>query len=413
MERKTLWMPPAYMISLGTYFRVLGSTSLSDARFFSSLWSLGVLAVSYFLGRRLGLSHLQSLVSSIFLSLDIVFFRISYMARMESMCLFFALLSLCTASKLEDEASRKKSLFYAAITGIFLGISFLSHPFGAVYGVVVLYFLLSSAHRFQNVVMTTFFGALSLFPWIWYIHPDWSLFQIQFGAQFGRKKELFETIGLITKLKIFFSPWYIPALKLLSVVVITILSCFYLPNLFLIFYFVVISTFLFLSTEYYYAIHLVVPFAFLVAWFWRLGFRKYVVGIFLLQIIFLGSNLYRSQIQNQYSRKVEQLFQETAKTFKNPKTIYLHAVPDPYFYLQENLPNARLYEFLPGEISLDSAFYEKKIKTFDAYIFYNTDLMNPSLKEYLGNPKQFRKTKVVVPQNSKEPNLELTIYQKF
>ncbi|EMO24761.1 hypothetical protein LEP1GSC170_4955 [Leptospira interrogans serovar Bataviae str. HAI135] len=68
---------------------------------------------------------MSALFSCLLLVTDLLFLRVGTMARMEILCLFFALTSLfCIARTALDEISKPVGTIESLFSGIFLGLSF-------------------------------------------------------------------------------------------------------------------------------------------------------------------------------------------------------------------------------------------------------------------------------------------------
>ena len=93
MDTHTLWMPPAYIILLSGVFQFF-PTELLTARLFSSFISLGSILLVYRICLQYQFSFKRTSLVLLLLASDFLFLKFSHTARMESLCLFFALLFL-------------------------------------------------------------------------------------------------------------------------------------------------------------------------------------------------------------------------------------------------------------------------------------------------------------------------------
>ena len=90
MDTHTLWMPPAYIILLSGVFQFF-PTELLTARLFSSFISLGSILLVYRICLQYQFSFKRTSLVLLLLASDFLFLKFSHTARMESLCLFFAL----------------------------------------------------------------------------------------------------------------------------------------------------------------------------------------------------------------------------------------------------------------------------------------------------------------------------------
>jgi len=95
LEHHTFWMPPAYFVVLGSFFRVFGF-SLEAMRAFSVLCGTTVLILTYLLCRQMKLSFPFLALAMVLVVVDPFFLRYSKMGRMDSFCLIWILSTLVT-----------------------------------------------------------------------------------------------------------------------------------------------------------------------------------------------------------------------------------------------------------------------------------------------------------------------------
>ncbi len=339
---------------------------------------------------------------------DILFYKISSTARMESLCLLFSLTGLYFLFL------GGNSIWKFFFSGLFLGGGVISHPFGIVFSIpalAVLYFR-SSLH-FSNLLWIGLGGLLPLAGWSLYIIPNLNLFLIQFGAQLGRKKDLLISVFTVTtKIKIILSGFKYPVIKLLTIFLLffLLLSLFrfnklkpeFKKNFYIhsISFFAVIG-FLFLSSESWY-VYYIIPFLYFIASLIFEYGNKIQRGLVLLLLvynifiigIFINSNFFKNDTKSLQ----EAYFSEIYNLTKNSRKIYLQSIPDPFFYLSEKKQNFDLREFIPGELPLSVNFSKKEMSAQDVYIFYNEDLMHPYLKEFLKiHIDKFEKFEINIP----------------
>ncbi|TGK11418.1 UDP phosphate-alpha-4-amino-4-deoxy-L- arabinose arabinosyl transferase [Leptospira fletcheri] len=407
METKTLWMPPLFFIVNGAVLSVFGG-GLETLRFFSASVSLGSIWLFWLLLREVGYSPRARLGACLLLGTDLLFLRVGWTARMESLCLFWALACFWVLSRKADWGRGNTGIlsgFEGFLAGFFLGLSFLSHPFAAVFGIPVL-FLIHKA-RGWKVWSFWFGGACVLFSWLIWIHPNWDLFAYQFGAQFGRKRELFQTFSPVTKLKVLLggyeSPgsriWFYSALALgLWVVRRELLERKVLAFFFFL-WFSAVLLFLVLSTEYYYVMYLCIPLSALGGFFFeRIRSRRiqYVAALLVFCNLYVLFYAYRKIGFANRDFDLGSKFSEALITeLKGSKKIYLQAIPDPYFRIAEALPEARIMEFIPGELPIPAEDFSATLDTVDAFVFSEGQKRNEVVQKFLTENSHRFKTKTV------------------
>ncbi|MBE7412680.1 MAG: hypothetical protein L6Q54_13645 [Leptospiraceae bacterium] len=420
MEKVTLWMPPVYMLYLSGVFHFF-SPDIFIARMASSLAALGSAFLLYtFLGQW-KISQKKRILIFVLVLTDFLFIKTTHSSRMESLCLFFALGGLNILGKYISE----KSFLGMILAGVFFSFSFLSHPFGAVYGVVSLYFLYEkNFFQLKSLIFLLVGFLLPLLVWASYIIPYYDLFLLQFGAQFSRKSELFSTFSQITKIKIIVSSFRFPFVRLFLFFVLGLGLFLYRKNLksennglfqFAVFWLLSILLFLYISSESWYVVYIIPPVAILTGLFFG---KKEIIpkGIVFLSI---GLNIFILVwvvIQNfiiiDTPKKTNEFYSLIENEIINKNKIYIQSIPDPYFYLKKKFPEKTYLEFIPGELSLPPEYYLDTIKKQEAFLFYNEDLINPNIKKYLSeNPNHFeRKVIQVDTGNEKELKLETFLY---
>jgi uncharacterized membrane protein len=221
MDTHTLWMPPAYIILLSGVFQIFPAELLT-ARLFSSFISIGSLLLVYKICLQFNFSFKRTLGVLILLATDFLFLKFSHTARMESLCLFFALSAFyfllrsprVTNRNTDDVPTTPKTLDIF-LSGICLSLSFLSHPFGIVHSIPVLFLLYQrNAFTIKNLALYAVAGFLPIAAWGFYVIPNWDFFVVQFGAQLSRKNELLGKFSWVDKVKIIFSVYKFPMIKL-------------------------------------------------------------------------------------------------------------------------------------------------------------------------------------------------------
>ncbi len=411
MDHSTLWMPPIYFLYSSLFIKFI-SPSLVSVRLGSFLAGLLSIIPILGIGKKIGLKNNSLFLLAALLLTDLLYFKISSTARMESLCLLFCFSGIYV---LLSEIPYGKKYFFS---GLLIGLGVITHPFAVVYIPIYLIFLFyNNSLQISNIFWMGVGGILPLLGWSFYIFPNSDLFLLQFGAQLGRKKDLlFSVFTLITKVKIILSGFRYPIFKLL-LLILTTTGMIYIYNrtsnsrdekkIILIngFSTIVILFFLLLSSESWYVFYLIPFFCIMVAISYEFGnrFLKIISCLpllynFIVLFIFLSNNF----IYNNIAGLQEIYFNEIYKRCHDKKKIYLQAIPDPYFYLIEKNVNFEIREFIPGELPLPEDFSKNELVSQDVYIFYNEDLIHPTLKKFFSeNPNFFEKSEINIVASSK------------
>lgn len=420
MDNYTFWMPPLFFLIQSLFFTILPS-SIEIARSINSFIGLLDIILVISIARNFGFSLKQLLLSTILLCTDFLFIKVTHTLRMEGTCLFFALLSIYFLSiGFLDRKIKKREAFLA---GLFLSLSFLSHPFAVVYGLPILYLYWYRSSSWKHIGSSLIAGVLPILAWAFYIHPEWELFRLQFGAQLSRKNTLLSEFPIFTKVTIILSAFDSPRWKALSIlaslllfipikrkIVVSSLSKFFL------FWTLSVLIFLFLSSESWYVFHIITPFSLLIVSFSEIGYLRYLPNFTIIFNLFILSKvLLFSFILYNTPASIEAYFKKIADSIRGAKSAYIHTIPDPYFYLEKKYPDLRMREFLPGQLPvIDKESFEKTIKSQDAFIFYEEALVNPLILSYLQNNSElFQKKEIKLETNKKQGlNLKAIIYLK-
>lgn len=388
MESYTLWMPPLYILLQSFFFYIL-EPGVHSSRILASIIGSFNILLGYFILKRLDIPKAKIYWFLTVLSTDFLFIRVTHTARMEGLCLFFALASVFILLKKQSFVSRLE--FFSS--GILLSLSFLSHPFGVVYSFLILYILYTrKLISIFNLLLIGIGGLIPLSFWGLYIIPHWDLFLIQFGSQLSRKKELFSVFSQIAKFKIIVSSYTFPIVKAILLGFFIIVLTMNWKNLkesafrFFIYWLGLILVFVYISTESWYVFHLSVPFSFIIGyWFFQeskplkytayahFGFNLIVLGWVLLSNFFIWNT----------PSVTEEYFHQIAEKVSPKKNVYIQSIPDPYYYLLKKFPDKKLLEFIPGELPVKSNNFQETIQAQEAFIFYDESLINPIIKKYL------------------------------
>lgn len=414
METHTYWMPPAFMGSLAAVLKVFPQ-NIDTARLFSLV--LSVIGIFFYLqiAKRSGMGIKGQILVTALLFSDILFFKVSHTARMESLCMTSgaAAVYFCYFSE--------KEKFYLPFAGFFYSVSFLSHPIGIIHffpiaGVLYLQKRISTGRILflaAGSVPLTFLWAVYIFP-----HPD--LFIIQFGAQLARKKDLFAKFTYLDKIKILFAGFQFPIWKM-AVWALTagalirsrknIRSYFALFALTAIF-----NTAVQLSSSESWYVYYAVPVLALCIGFLFESEKKAGWAAAVPNILFNGAVFSIAAFQivsGRLKNETERFWNEAAMFTAEHNHLYIQAIPDPYFYLSEKYPDKKILEFIPGELPFPESTYSETMDRQEVFFLYNTDLANPYIKRLISSPGQFQEKEFL---HSKvfgvSPEFRLRIYKK-
>ena len=405
MENHTLWMPPTYMVLLAGVFKIFPQ-ELFVARMFSSLISLISILILYLFCKNLKLSKERILFVLLLVASDFVFLKFSHTARMESLSFLFCISSFYFLSKSIDREISKFDLF---LSGISISLSFLSHPFGIVHSLSILFFLYKFDQlKLKNFLIIALSGFIPIVFWMIYIVPNFDSFLIQFGAQFSRKSELLGKFSYLDKIKIIFSPFPLPLLKIL--LFIFGLGSFFIikkskQNQFFLFWTLLLFFVLLFTSESWYVLHLIVPSSLYISSLYEEEYKKKFLLLPLLIYNISTCILFPLYFYKYLGaeEKILSYYELLSKEIEDKNKIYIQLIPDPYFYFKKKFPDKELLEFIPGELSpekdqiriankdlpfwkrsykLDPNYYSKKIEEIDLFLFYREDLINPKIREY-------------------------------
>jgi len=416
MDHSTLWMPPSFFLYTGFFLKLFGFSLLS-ARLGSFFAGLLCIFPLLGIGKKFGLKQSSLFFLASLLFTDILYFKISSTARMESLCLFYCLIGLYLL--LTEILTWKKYLF----SGFFLGLGFITHPFAVVFIPIALIFsYYKGSIRIVHLLFMGIGGILPLLGWATYILPNTNLFFLQFGAQLGRKKDLlFSVFTIITKIKIILSGFKYPTYKLIILILSTFGVVSLLNNklstrinkviLVNVFSIVVLLFFLFLSSESWYVFYLI-PFICIlntiIFEFGNIYLKLIALSTIIYNIVILFIFLINNFYINDTANLQEKYFIEIYNKCQDKKKVYLQAIPDPYFYLIQKNKYLEIREFIPGELPLPEDFSKNELLSQDIYIFYNEDLIHPTLKKYFkDNVELFERSEINIHSESK---IELTFF---
>lgn len=409
MEYKTLWMPPGFLILSSLFLKILPDT-IFIFRFFSALTVFLSAWLFYKLLVQEKFSKFTAMIGFATVLSEPLVFRFGTSGRMEGLTALFFLASIYVAG------SKREHILKSFLAGILLSCSAMTHPFGASFGLVSLFFLVRDRISIlQKVFFFILGGIIPICLWAVYIHPDWNLLTIQFGAQLIRKQILFGSFTALTKLKVFLFGFAFSKLRL--IIIITQIFTLVLVSISLYkkkhelnsrlnvywIWILSVAVALYSSSEGWYVFHFIFPFAWGMA---LLAEQKYfgrILSLAGISLSFAGwlhiVNIHWIQTDSTYILNTQ--FQKLETILKPHNKVYLQTIPDPYFHLSEKYPEKKFLEFIPGELEFPSNEYTRTIESQDAFVFYDDSLKNQAISLFLSNhPEWIREEwEIPVPSN--------------
>lgn len=407
MDKATLWNSPLYILIVSFAYKLYGGEEQFIGRFVSLIEAMLVLLVFLQIIKLYVEKNLYKWVLVLCLVFDITFIRSANTLRMDMQTLLFVLLTIwILLFQLNQKTATNKKVVPYLLAGLFTGLAGMSHPFAVV--LLPIWFILVFPR-----ILPLFYGfmgaMLSFSSWLFYIIPNYKIFQEQFLAQMERKPDLFKLWGGETGgIFIVFSSQYgnkpIMVFALLVFLILCLFGFWKLSQgrkavlrtevfrLYLIF--LVVFGFILISSESWYVLY-AAPFAliFLSSSFGKAQnvhrSSKLLLYTFLLFFIVSNINFFvRTHLYQKLPNVVEQFFQTVSEQAKECKTIYLRTRPDPYFYLREKYPNMNVLEFIPGKLRFfDTNSLYKKYDEIDCFLLDENDSWEPKLTRYLKKQK--------------------------
>jgi len=378
------WYPPLYFYVLGFWIKLFG-VSIESVRLLSLLVAANSLIAIYFLAKKLFSSRNLALLTVLLVSSDYFFSRSSRIARMDMFN--FLLLSLSYGALFFQNSISLKRLLVA---GILSGLALISHPLGLIGPAVIAGWLVIISPKIAEKMKRL---AVFLLPvifiaggWLFSLRNYWDILLKQWILQIDRKNQSITYIFNLWQGQDF--GWrvlfilYILALLFLAT---TLLIKKSKSGLFIFLGFIISSAMLIYGKEMFYPLYFQ-PFVSLMLvslYFWvkhnqpkLLLYPGLLIGlVFFLNCHFFIQtvNIYTANNQNYY-----QYGDAIKNQLPGKATVYLSALPDPYFVLQEK-PGLTLLEF-PTMFTTDDQYYGLLDKA--DYLVYN-QVFDTRLELYL------------------------------
>lgn len=390
LEEIAAWYPPLYFYVLGTWIKWFGS-SIESVRYLSLFFATSSLITVYFLAKKLFSSRNLALLTTLLISCDYFFSRSSRIARMDMFN--FMLLSFSYWLLFWQKPLSLKKLFLA---GIFSGLALISHPLGLIGPVIIIGWLWFSANNITDKVkqIMGFITPGLVFTCIWLLSllDHWQILLKQWDLQIDRKSASISYVVGLWQGKDF--GWQLLFLLYFLLFVLTIflyLSKKSKANLFIIFGLVVSTVMLIYGKEMFYPLYFQ-PFISLMLvslylWIKQNQPKILLYPTLLIGLVFFLNIRFFMQTVEAYTGKNQNYYQygQTIKNYLPQKaTVYLSALPDPYFMLQEN-PELTFLEF-PTMYTTNQQYYALLDKA--DYVVYN-QIFDQRFLPYLELNEQF------------------------
>lgn len=384
IEQHTYWMPPLYYVYVWAVFFLWGP-GVIQMRLASLAAALGVMVLTYFVGKKSGLGRWLSLIPVSILAVDVVFLRAALIGRMDMLALAFILSTLWLATgptSPEEFPTRERSF----LTGVASGAAALTHPMGFVAPVTVLTVraLFRNGPWRRTLAFTMAGISLPMLGWAAYILQEPGSFVSQFGRQLVRKssRDPLALNSLLSNLWWNLSQYGISeevvGLVWVSGLIGLYVAAFKRNELWVLPGCQVMTLALVLwSREMWYPIYLVpltcIGLGHLSAMAQRTGFRRAIPAFLtlILSIWFARGNLNRASdlnhVQNKLFGDVTNYTDWCGKiSEKIPRgsRVTLSVIPDPYLGLV-NRRDLTLREFIPEGFPADEELYRRAMEDSD------------------------------------------------
>ncbi len=396
VEQHAFWYPPAFFYTLSLWFKVTGFSIVSQ-RTLSVIVGIGFILFFYFAGRNIlaGMGKYSKVSDSWLLifvigamMVDFIFQKANRISRPEIFVLFWGSLATLFMSKLWlGKSTRLKEYFWLVLSGLCSAMAFLNHTIGAFFFIFLLtsLFIYNSWRVIKSFKLYLFILSfiLPLVIWLISIFPDIAIL----------KEQLF----LATVRKNLEEPWLWSELlnqgwlhRLILASYLTITFLFFLLSFnrrkeqLLVSIGLILSWGFSLYGKMGWYLVFPIPFVYLSLLLflkrtsarWEEG-RSIGKELFLfavaVTIIISVLNINVSYISNmkfleddEYS--YESFTKEILEKIPDQKTVFLSAIPDPYFEFKNLKRSNRLYEFPVLQTSKKN--YLDVLNNTD-YIIYN------------------------------------------
>jgi hypothetical protein len=299
------------------------------------------------------------------------------------------------------EKDRQKNYFLIFLAGVVSGLGVLTHPLGFIMpAVLALYILIISPLREKVIkIALIVFPVISLFSlWLFSIRDFWELFLVQYGLQFERKFMtvshpfiLFETdflwwlvfmlYGVVCYILIV-QVWRYKIKRdilIASGLFVSILVLLWGREMWYLLYFQPFIAFAILAiikTSRTYGQNLI---------------KGIAVCIFFM-LVFINSYIFINTVALSSRNDYHGYAKEIKKALPDKGSVFLSAIPDPYFDLQDN-KKLQLFEFLTIPVSREA--YRKLLDNCDYVVINRLISIQPDnekfIADYIYNNTQSRK----------------------
>ncbi len=380
MDQATLWIPPLHLIVLSFIFFLFGE-SLFVGRTLSLFFGVLVLSVFYKLLFAITKNKKLSLFFMFLLSIEYSLIRSGNIIRMEILNLLLILTSLYFLEK-------KQKIF----TGIFLGLSGLTHPI-SIFLIFIVFFYF---RKLKDILIIGSIAFVVMTPWFVYIYHHLDIFQFQFLAQLNRKSIHYNYNSIFYLIKVlggqFLSKMNFVLVYAILVFAIGLGILYTKKNFKYFFVFLIVLLTVFFSGEMWYVVYI---FPFLFLFFVNMilqqpKLNKLIMIVSLVFILWIQFNVFIKIIKNKktYQKEYQELVNFLNFYTKDCKIIFLQMIPDPYFDLDKKKQYKEFapYGLFANQLFLD--FEQKRLETYkqiDCFVISNIEKKEPVLENYLQN----------------------------
>lgn len=387
MEEHAFWYPPLYFHILAVWIRLFGQDMIM-LRLFSVFTGLASLLVFFILLRQIFRSLRLSLLGAFLLGVDVPFIKASHILRMEILVFLFGLFSLLLFQ--HHLVSGKR--LYLFLSGLILGLALLIHPMASISLALIVLILLFKKSTLPKKIkdLSLLLIPVIILQFFWFISivKNWDLFIYQMQLQFTRKSLLEPYLLRYFRQNIH---WRFIFLTFLLIFIVLI-AYFFLSRrkIFLIVAAgFIISVFSVLyGKDYWYFLYLgpFIIFGLVSLVRYRTPDHKNLFLLTILISLFAISNinLLYQENRSSLSGNYYSFSAKIAARIPSDSTVFLAAIPDPYFYLK-SLNSYKLYEFPTSLVG--SANYRNLLSKVDYLVINFLPGSALSLYMYLNKEK--------------------------